>query len=529
MLKEAEPQLRAKQFTGSGNVFITFNTEEDALVFRMEHAAGKITDPELRVERWTAMFAPVPAEIYWENMGLGRFIRAVNSLVGLALTTTIFAFFCAIVALAVFFLGWDYMEVLYGLEAQENIKVVVTDVKDTLTWPVYYCFIALGLFVSILGLEEEMAPIIKFFSKFERPVTKSKKQSSYLAKAYIFYVLFHLLLSTVGFAMLVQYVSTPDWKRLYILCVGTFHMNRCLLTCFVVDPFHMMEGAKFFRRPNHVLTAEEQMKLASAEDEEDDEAVTEETDDFFNDQYDFSKNYGETIAIFTAVSYYSLMHPAIMPCGAIYYYVKYVIDKYEVTRQFSRSRIQYGRRARSTTRLILTAMVLGTLGNCFHYYKIQDENVNIFYGHVATFVLALLVWLAYCYGKQYAPSFLQPKGKGKRLKQLQSLERELDDEDLLPPSAKLQYIPPAPDSMDVGVEMVDCTAALTGSSRNLAQLQLRSEDEQQTNPLGDATAFDVETRLPQVSNPHLSLTQPSQPSPITPYSPGRYQPSPMRT
>jgi hypothetical protein len=449
MLNAEEPQLRAKPFVGSGNAFITFNSEEQALTFRMDHAAGKITDPELHIEKWRAMFAPVPAEIYWENMGLGPMMRALNTIVGLLLTTLMFSFFCAIVAAAVFFIGWDYMEILYGLEAHENIKVVVTEIKDMMTWPVYYGFLALGLFISILGLEEHMAPIIKFFSKFERPVTKSKKQSSYRAKAYWFYVLFHLALSTLGFYVLVQYVSTPDWQRLYILCVGTFHINRVLLTCAVVDPFHMLEGVKYFRRSNHVLTAEEQMQLNSAEDEEDADAVAEVGDEYFNDQYDFSKNYGESIAIFTALSYYAPMHPSIMVCGAVYYYTKYLIDKYEVTRQFSKSRIQYGRRARSTTRLILMSMVVGTVGNIVHYAYIQnDEGVKNL--HIGVFGFALSIWLSYCYGKQYAPSFLQPKGKGKRLKQLQSLERELDDEDLLPPSAKLRYIPPAPESMDVG-------------------------------------------------------------------------------
>jgi hypothetical protein len=211
----------------------------------------------------------------------------------------------------------------------------------------------------------------------------------------------------------------------------------------------MLEGVKFFRRPNHVLTAEEQMTLNSAEDEEDLDVVSEEKDEYFNDQYDFSKNYGESIAIFTAISYYALMHPCIMPCGAVYYYTKYLIDKYEVTQQFSKSRIQYGRRARSTTRLLLTSMVVGTIGNIVHFGWIQPDPAMVDL-HLVIFCVALTIWLLYCYGKQYAPSFLQPKGKGKRLKQLQSLERELDDQDLLPPSARLRYIPPAPDSMDVG-------------------------------------------------------------------------------
>ena len=449
VLNAEEPQLRAKRFVGSGNAFITFSSEQHALSFRMEHSAGKITDAELHIEKWRAMFAPLPAEIYWENMGLGPVMRLLNTIVGLALTTLMFSFFCAIVAAAVFFIGWDYMKVLYGLEAHENIKVMVEDIKDAMSWPIYYGILALGLFVSILGLEEHMAPIIKFFSKFERPVTKSKKQSSYLAKAYWFYVLFHLVLSTIGFYVLVQYVSTPDWQKLYLLCVGTFHVNRVLLTCAVVDPFHMLEGVKYFRRPNIELGAAEQLKLNSAEDEEDLDVIAEEKDEYFNDRYDFSKNYGESIAIFTAISYYSLMHPCIMPVGAVYYYTKYLIDKYEVTQQFSKSRIQYGRRARSTTRLILTSMVVGTIGNIVHYGWIQPD-AAMFDLHCVVFVFALLIWLAYCYGKQYAPAFLQPKGKRKRLKQLQTSDWETNDDDSVPTSTKLCYLPPTPESMDLG-------------------------------------------------------------------------------
>ena len=38
--------------------------------------------------------------------------------------------------------------------------------------------------------------------------------------------------------------------------------------------------------------------------------------------YVYSKAYGESIAIFTTVSYYATMHPLIMLCGSVYFYVK---------------------------------------------------------------------------------------------------------------------------------------------------------------------------------------------------------------
>ena len=38
----------------------------------------------------------------------------------------------------------------------------------------------------------------------------------------------------------VYYLETTVPIRLYVDMCGIFHMNRALLTCAVVDPFHML-------------------------------------------------------------------------------------------------------------------------------------------------------------------------------------------------------------------------------------------------------------------------------------------------
>ena len=347
-LQPLEPTLRNQVFEPSGNVFVTFTTESSALSFRTRHSEGKIkgkfygmddlSDQLMQngVGSWQCCLAPMPAEIYWENMGLSKTERFLNEMKGAVLTFSVFMLFIGIACVAVFFLAWDYFYYLYGLSPQPGPKALVEAVKGTLTPFGYYAIGGGGFAVGLLVFEEFMSEIIEHFTGHERPVTQSRKQVSYQKKAYWFYVIFHLVLSTVAFYIMVMfYLETTVPIRLYVDMCGLFHMNRALLTCAIVDPFHMLEGLTKFRRASKEQSEEERCAKRSAEDEEDMLYHAEheaEHDEFFSDEFDYSKNYGETIAIFTAVSYYATMHPLIMLCASIYFYVKYVIDKYQVRR-----------------------------------------------------------------------------------------------------------------------------------------------------------------------------------------------------
>eukprot|EP01048_Picozoa_sp_COSAG05_P012283 COSAG05_NODE_1218_length_5483_cov_330.229569_1_plen_513_part_00 len=346
VLRPLEPGLRNQQFQPSGNVFVTFTSETAALSFRTKHLEGRIkgklygmddlSDNLMQngVGSWDCQLAPMPAEIYWENLGLSKAERLLNEATGAALTGAVFMLFIGIACVAVFFISWDYFYYLYGLSATPGVQRLVASVKDSMTPFAFYVFGIGGFGGGLLVFEEFMSEIIEHFTGHERPVTQSRKQVSYSKKCYWFYIIFHLVLSTVAFyVMVVYFLETTVPIRLYVDMCGLFHMNRALLTCAVVDPFHMLEGIGKFRRASKVQTDEERCAKTSAEDEEDmlyhaDHEA--EHDEFFSDHFDYSKNYGETIAIFSTASYYATMHPLIMFCASVYFYVKYVIDKYQV-------------------------------------------------------------------------------------------------------------------------------------------------------------------------------------------------------
>eukprot|EP01047_Picozoa_sp_COSAG01_P022542 COSAG01_NODE_1341_length_10644_cov_6.517728_7_plen_603_part_00 len=349
-----EPTLRNRVFENSGHVFVTFTSEEAALQFRAKHDEGRIRgrrhgEDDLSnalglegVGQWGLQIAPMPAEIYWENMGLSWWKRLINTTVGLSLTAGTFSLFIGLACVLIFFIAWDYFYILYGLHPKPQVAHIVQDVKSTISVYIFYIFGGLGALCGLLAFEEFMAEIVSHFSAGERPVTQSRKQESYMTKAYWFYIIYHLVLSTVAF-----YFITATWLltdiplKMTVDMWGLFHMNRALLTCAVVDPFHMLEGIGKFRRASQVITEEERAAAAnSAEDEEDyieNKHREEGHDEFFSDHFDFTKNYGETLAIFTATSYYAVMHPLIMPVGALYFKTKHLIDKYQVPTFFFES------------------------------------------------------------------------------------------------------------------------------------------------------------------------------------------------
>jgi hypothetical protein len=162
--------------------------------------------------------------------------------------------------------------------------------------------------------------------------------------------------------------------QLYVESVGVFHQHRLFLTVCVVDFIHLLEGLSYFTRKAHTLDDRELAQFVGAEDEEDEEELIEdEADKFFSDKYDYTRNYAESIAVFTSICTYSTMHPTMMLLGSIYFGIKYFVDKYQITNQYSKPHVQYGRRARTTTIYILWAQTLGQWLNVIYYLLLSED------------------------------------------------------------------------------------------------------------------------------------------------------------
>ena len=192
-------------------------------------------------------------------------------------------------------------------------------------------------------------------------------------------------------------------------------------------------------------------------------------DDFFDDKFDFSRNYGETIGVFTSLCYYQVMHPTILLCGAIYYAAKYNIDKYQITNQYSKAPIQFGRRSRTTTLYLFWSMIIGQIGNVI-YYGFIAHDLKVGLGMFAGLLGSLLVTGAYKFkdklcckrestkikqGGKKLEKRKKGKKKGKQKKKGSGTKGNLTADEADEPI----YSPPKPDELAVGIELAGSSSA----------------------------------------------------------------------
>eukprot|EP01044_Picomonas_judraskeda_P002577 COSAG03_NODE_188_length_10927_cov_5.525028_9_plen_785_part_00 len=399
-LEQWEKPLRDRPLTGAGSAFVTFKKEEYCQEFR-KVLGEKSADGggDLNVSKWSAVMAPRAVEIYWENFGLEPSDKVNKQAKAWSLTIAMFLLFLGAALGAFWVLGFMYMELLYWVYPTASIGETHDSMRNAVGPFVWYGLFGLFFVIMFLGLEEEMSPIVKFICKFEYPYTKSLKQSSYLGKIYWFYMIYHVALSTVLLGVLAIWcevrnipvveggcletggeVDAEGQKcrsgryQLYVESVGAFHQNRLYLTACVIDFLHVLEGLSYFNRKAHTLDDEELSKFESAEDEEDEElAMEDEADRFFSDKFDYTRNYAESIAVFTSIAVYSTMHPTMMLLGSSYYGIKYFVDKYQITNQYSKPHVQYGRRARTTTIYILWAQTIAQWLNTLHHLVLTGD------------------------------------------------------------------------------------------------------------------------------------------------------------
>lgn len=453
-----ETQLRDQDFEGSGHAFITFKDETAALEFKSANWADDTS--AVGAAGWKVMMAPMPNEIYWENMGFSKGDRAAQKLKMAGIVLAVFIIFILWALIAVLCIGFAYMSILYSVNPTVYWGEVRDGMSDLLT-PAGSYILGGVCVVIFLGMEEEMAPVIKFISKTAQPTTKSKKQSIYLGFQYGFYLIYHLVLSTGGLAFLVWACEDPDRPRLYVEMVAAFHINRMFLTSCLIDAFHAFEGVKFIRRPTASLTAAQAADLTSAEAQEDIDDAMHEDDPFFNNKFDYTRNYSESLAVFSVVCYYGAMHPLIMPAGSLYYLIKGKIDKMQIETQYSKPSLQYGRRARTTTKYLLCSVAIGTIGNAIYYLSIapqHDPNHHkegtvspIAYGFLFNMVCGWAVYFGYTNKLQKKLFKSGKKEKTKLSKSRSNGDKMASENGFL----EMPYIPPRPDDMVIGVAMSD--------------------------------------------------------------------------
>ena len=373
-LEARNEALRNHEPEGAGCAFVTFRNDAYAQKFHLEakmHGGRVAGDARvsgdtlvaLNRSQWKIQMAPVQHDIYWENLGIPKSERslrkvAAHSILSGLLVAFAMATFCMMMIVGVQILGvWNIDVIEDTHDFLGSVVSWVENLAESFDWAFYLVFATPSL-LAFFALAEATSSLIKWTSKLEQEKTRTKKQSAYLSKCYLYFMVLHIITGTCGIALLALIARVHDDRMtVFLTLCALYHCNKFLLEILIYLPFRVLDGVALFYRPTREVASDE---MGEAAEEEDADFIASVKHDVFHDaNFDFSRQYGESLALFAMAHVYAVACPLMIFLCAIYFVVKYAVEKYILARHYSRPRISYGRRARMVTKYTMSSVVLG--------------------------------------------------------------------------------------------------------------------------------------------------------------------------
>jgi len=413
-------------------------TELESALARREcecslYKAADITD-HTRMAGWKVSQAPLPNDIVWENIGAPKFERVVRwSMTTLAVFNYL-AVATGFAVLGMCFISFDYLKIIYHIDAVPEINKMLENVKEKLGLLFYILWLPPG--VLFLAIAATICPLLKFWSKFERNATRTIKQATYFSKAFLFYSLPHYVLSICAFAVLATLVDVEHKLRVFVELTGAMHCNMMLSKMLMFLPLSVMKNYSLFRMEEskasvqkkarfremvdtsesygHSRTANGDIHNIMEDDEsnenmmrrpnltnilsDEDEAHFSHSREHFSDNFDYTEEYTKTITVFTMVIITANFVPIILPFAALFFMSKFICDKYMLKAQFSRNRTNYGRRVMVVTKFTLVGIVYMEICMFIYTWFFIDNHLVAVISTVKL-VLAVLIGLLFKFRK----------------------------------------------------------------------------------------------------------------------------------
>lgn len=372
-LEADNARLRQHEPEGAGCAFVTFKCEAYAQAYFSEAKlqSGRVAGDcnvsgdvlvVLQRAKWEIQNAPLQHDIYWENLATQESEAVVRTFGVNALLVGLLVLFVLTTFATVLFIGMDFMSYIWQLDlitvgVRGQFASTVANLKANFGQFWFYALFGVPPLLLFLALAEAICPIVRFVSKFEHVSTRTEQQSTYLSKCYFYYMVLHLWCGSCGFIFLSFMVDKRDRMEVFLTLAAMYHLHKFFLEIFVYLPVRVMEGVGSFFRPTQEIHVED---LGDAAEEEDPEFVQlVRHDSYHNATFDYSRQYGESLALFAMAHVYAVACPPMMFfCGA-WFMAKYAVDKYILAKHYSRARISYGRRARMITKWTLSSVVIG--------------------------------------------------------------------------------------------------------------------------------------------------------------------------
>ena len=346
-------QLNSRRNTG--NAFILFKSPliVDDILNHKEIIIGKMNSFEgtlLNVGNWIIKRAPTPSDILWDNIKYSKKWRTIRMVV-----FTLALFIVCLIIITPNYIFQELSPLITNMSSQIKDEMTSSLIKEY-SYPLIVVIMNSGIIPVIVG----------YIAVAEMHYKRSYREKSIFVKNVVFMVINCFFIPTFGVLSwsklkeCIKYLLVTHWDMDIsegFIRNSYFFLRYAIQVTFISNGIQLLALPQFFVKKMRVLLASSDYEKFYAS--------------MIKKYFDYGYNYSFSITVFILIICFSTTIPLITPFGALFFFIKYYIDKYNLLFLYPAEFESHG----NVTEMIIKFELIGIF---FFQFIISNTFIKIF-------------------------------------------------------------------------------------------------------------------------------------------------------
>ena len=346
-------QLNSRRNTG--NAFILFKSPliVDEILNHKEIIIGKMNSFEgtlLNVGNWLIKRAPTPSDILWDNIKYSKKWRTIRMVV-----FTVTLFIICLIIITPNYIFQELSPLITNMSSQIKDEMTSSLIKEY-SYPLIVVIMNSGIIPVIVG----------YIAVAEMHYKRSYREKSIFVKNVVFMVINCFFIPTFGVLSwsklkeCIRYLLVTHWDMDIsegFIRNSYFFLRYAIQVTFISNGIQLLALPQFFVKKMRVLLASSDYEKFYAS--------------MIKKYFDYGYNYSFSITVFMLIIVFSTTIPLITIFGALFFYIKYYIDKYNLLFLYPAEFESHG----NVTEMIIKFELIGIF---FFQFIISNTFIKIF-------------------------------------------------------------------------------------------------------------------------------------------------------
>ena len=339
----------------TGNAFILFKSPiiVDEILNHKEIIIGKMNSFEgtlLNVGNWIIKRAPTPSDILWDNIKYSKKWRTIRMFV-----FTLTLFIICLIIITPNYIFQELSPLITNMSSQIKDEMTSSLIKEY-SYPLIVVIMNSGIIPVIVG----------YIAVAELHYKRSYREKSIFVKNVVFMVINCFFIPTFGVLSwskikeCIKYLLVTHWDMDIsegFIRNSYFFLRYAIQVTFISNGIQLLALPQFFVKKMRVLLANSEYAKFYAS--------------MIKKYFDYGYNYSFSITVFMLIICFSTTIPLITPFGALFFYIKYFIDKNNLLFLYPAEFESYG----NVTDMIIKFELIGIF---FFQFIISNTFIKIF-------------------------------------------------------------------------------------------------------------------------------------------------------